>query len=91
MYFHWPVSVVTYLYCFDIFLVTFSFAVRYYNIIYTFLFIPIDLTCPEKIMSAVSYNYIVLQMLLLATFFPATETADVEPNDDIVTVSHTYW
>ena len=29
-------------------------------------------------------------MLLLATFFPASDTADVEPNDDIVTVSCTY-
>ena len=26
-------------------------------------------------------------MLLLATFFPASETGDAEPNDDIVTVS----
>jgi len=29
-------------------------------------------------------------MLLLATFFPATEEVDIETNDDIVTVSDSY-
>ena len=41
--------------------------------------------------SSAYYCNCFLQMLLLATFFPASETADVEPianDDDIVTVSY---
>ena len=45
----------------------------------------------KKSLATVYYFiFICLQMLLLATFFPASDTADVEPNDDIVTVSCMY-